>query len=303
MNAPERITSIAMLHKVLGMERPAHPLISVFDFNSVRLKEQTILRSLITDFYIIALKKDCAGNKFRYGQDYYDFEQGIMYFLAPQQVMHFTDILLNDVEGFVLVVHPDFLHSYGLGTTIREYGYFAYSSNEALNLSEKEEGAVMAIIHNIEREVDANMDAFTHDLLVSNLQLLLTYSDRFYHRQFLTSRKANSAILSKLENILDTAFGTASLLESGVPSVQSIAEQLNLSPNYLSDLLRVQTGQTTQQHIQDRLIAKAKELLSTTTLSISEIAYQLGFEHPQSFHRLFKNRTSISPVKFRASFN
>lgn len=221
-----------------------------------------------------------------------------MYFIAPHQVLQFDDISLNKVRGFVLVVHPDFLHGYGLATDIKEYGYFSYTANEALHLSEKEEKTIFEIIANIEQEIDINMDSFTQDLLVSNLDLLLKYCDRYYNRQFLTRKKVNSDLLSKLELLLDDYFKNDQLTISGIPTVHSIAEQL-----HLSDMLRVQTGQTTQQHIQNRLIEKAKELLSTTSMSVSEIAYQLGFEHPQSFHRLFKSRTSLSPLKFRSSLN
>jgi AraC-like DNA-binding protein len=252
---------------------------------------------------VIALKKDCAGGKCRYGQQYYDFDEGIMYFIAPHQVLQFEDVLLNGVKGVVMVVHPDFFQGYPLASTIKNYGYFSYVANEALHLSEKEEKSVMDIIGNLELEIDANMDSFTQDLLVSNLDLLLKYCDRYYNRQFLTRKKANNDLLSKLESLLDGYFKNDKLIVSGIPTVHFIANELNLSANYLSDMLRVQTGQTTQQHIQNRLIEKAKEMLSTTELSVSEIAYHLGFEHPQSFHRLFKSRTSVSPLEFRASFN
>ncbi len=161
----------------------------------------------------------------------------------------------------------------------------------------------MDIIENVSREIEGNMDGFTQDLLVSNLDLLLKYCDRFYNRQFLTRKKANSDLLTKLEALLEEYFKNDNRTVNGVPTVQFIASELHLSPNYLSDMLRVQTGQTTQQHIQNRLIEKAKELLSTTGMSVSEIAYHLGFEHPQSFHRLFKNRTALSPLEFRQSFN
>ncbi|MCS4224499.1 AraC family transcriptional regulator [Sphingobacterium sp. BIGb0165] len=303
MNTPEKVSSINTLHQFLGLTKPSNPLISVFNFDQVRLESETILSAVTTDFYVIALKKDCAGGKCRYGQQYYDFDEGIMYFIAPHQVLQFKDVLLNGVQGFVLVVHPDFLHGYTLASQVREYGYFSYTANEALYLSDKEEKSITDIIDNIEREIDANMDAFTQDLLISNLDLLLKYCDRFYNRQFLTRKKANNDLLSKLEILLDDYFKNDKLIENGIPSVHSIAAQLNLSANYLSDMLRVQTGQTTQQHIQNRLVEKAKELLSTTEMSVSEIAYHLGFEHPQSFHRLFKSRTSISPLEFRVSFN
>ena len=303
MNTPEKVSSISTLHQFLGLEKPANPLISVFNFDDVNLESKTFLNAISTDFYVIALKKDCAGGKCRYGQQYYDFDEGIMYFIAPHQVLRFDDILLNKVRGFVLLVHPDFLHGYGLAANIKEYGYFSYSANEALHLSVKEEKTIFDIIANIEQEIDINMDSFTQDLLVSNLELLLKYCDRYYNRQFLTRRKVNSDLLSKLEQLLDDYFKNDNLSINGIPSVHSIADKLHLSANYLSDMLRVQTGQTTQQHIQNRLIEKAKELLSNTSISVSEIAYQLGFEHPQSFHRLFKSRTSLSPLQFRSSLN
>lgn len=303
MKTPIKISSINAMHRLLGLKKPSNPLISVFSFNDVELKPETILSAIVTDFYAVALKKDCAGGKFKYGQQYYDFEEGVMYFTAPQQVLQFEDILLNEVEGFVLVVHPDFLQSYPLASKIKDYGFFSYTANEALFLSEKEEKSIMDIIDNISQEIHANIDSFTQDLLVSNLDLLLKYCDRFYNRQFLTRKKVNNDLLSKLEILLDEYFKNDQLMISGIPTVHFVAESLHLSANYLSDMLRVQTGQTTQQHIQNRLIGKAKELLSTTEMSVSEIAYQLGFEHPQSFHRLFKNRTSFSPLEFRASFN
>lgn len=303
MKTPEKVSSISALHQFLGLKKPSNPLISVFNFDDVKLLQDTILSTVITDFYVVALKKDCAGGKFKYGQQYYDFDEGIMYFTAPHQVLQFEDILLNGVKGFVLVVHPDFLHGYPLASKVKDYGFFSYATNEALHLSEKEEKSVMDIIDNIEQEIDANMDSFTQDLLISNLDLLLKYSDRFYNRQFLTRKKVNNDLLSRLENLLDDYFKNDQLTINGIPTVHFVAEQLNLSANYLSDMLRIQTGQTTQQHIQNRLIEKAKDLLSTTEMSVSEIAYQLGFEHPQSFHRLFKNRTSFSPLEFRASFN
>lgn len=303
MKAPVKVSSISDLHQFLGLKKPSNPLISVFNFDGMKLESATILSAVTTDFYVIALKKDCAGGKCRYGQQYYDFDEGIMYFIAPHQVLQFEDVLLNGVKGFVLVIHPDFLQGYSLASQIKDYGYFSYASSEALFLSEKEEKCTMDIIKNVSREIDANMDAFTQDLLISNIELLLKYCDRFYNRQFLTRKKANSDLLTKLETLLDNYFKSEQLLEKGVPTVQFVAGELNLSPNYLSDMLRVQTGQTTQQHIQNRVIEKAKELLSTTGMSVSEIAYSLGFEHSQSFHRLFKSRTSISPLEFRKSYN
>ncbi|RLJ32633.1 AraC family transcriptional regulator [Chryseobacterium sp. 7] len=302
MKAPEKITSITALHQYLKLKKPSHPLVSVFDFNEVHVDPETILSAVTTDFYVISIKKDCAG-RCKYGQHYYDFEDGIMYFIAPYQVLQFEDILLSEVKGNVLVIHPDFLHGYPLARTIKDYGYFSYMANEALYLSEKEEKSVTDIMNNISREIETNMDGFTQDLLVSNLDLLLKYCDRFYNRQFLTRKKVNHDLLTQLETLLNEYFKDEKLLINGIPTVQLVAAQMNISPNYLSDMLRVLTGQTTQQHIQNRVIEKAKEMLSTTGMSVSEIAYRLGFEHPQSFHRLFKNQTAVSPLEFRKSFN
>lgn len=302
MKTPERVPSITALHLYLKLKRPSNPLISVFDFNDVSVDPKTLLSAVTTDFYVVAIKSDCAG-KFKYGQHYYDFDDGIMYFIAPNQVVQFEDILLSEVKGSVLVVHPDFLQGYPLASAIKEYGYFSYAANEALHLSEREEQSVTDIIDNIRRETENNMDVFTQDLLISNIDLLLKYCDRFYNRQFLTRKKVNHDLLTQLENILDDYFKSERLTIDGIPTVQFIASEMNISPNYLSDMLRVHTGQTTQQHIQNRLIEKAKELLSTTRMSVSEIAYHLGFEHPQSFHRLFKNRIAISPLEFRQTFN
>ena len=301
MKTPNKISSITALHNLFNLQKPLHPLISVFDITDIAMIPDALRNAIYTDFYVIALKRDCGG-KCRYGQQFYDFEEGIMFFIAPNQVFQLEDVVLSQVKGSVLIVHPDFLQGYQLAAMVKNYGYFSYSINEALHLSEQEEKMIKEIMDNIKHETEMNIDAFTQDLLVSNIDLLLKYCDRFYNRQFLTRKKVNNDLLGKLEVLLDDCFRNDKLAMEGIPTVQFIAQELNLSPNYLSDMLRTYTGRTTQQHIQDRLIEKAKVLLSTTGLSVSEIAYQLGFLHPQSFHRLFKNQTSVSPVEFRKSF-
>lgn len=301
MKTPNKISSITALHNLFNLQKPLHPLISVFDITDIAMIPDALRNAIYTDFYVIALKRDCGG-KCRYGQQFYDFEEGIMFFIAPNQVFQLEDVVLSQVKGSVLIVHPDFLQGYQLAAMVKNYGYFSNSINEALHLSEQEEKMIKEIMDNIKHETEMNIDAFTQDLLVSNIDLLLKYCDRFYNRQFLTRKKVNNDLLGKLEVLLDDCFRNDKLAMEGIPTVQFIAQELNLSPNYLSDMLRTYTGRTTQQHIQDRLIEKAKVLLSTTGLSVSEIAYQLGFEHPQSFHRLFKNQTSVSPVEFRKSF-
>jgi AraC family transcriptional regulator, transcriptional activator of pobA len=203
----------------------------------------------------------------------------------------------------MLLIHPDFLWNTPLAKTIKQYEYFDYAANEALFLSEKEELITVGIMQSIQQEYHTNLDKFSQPIMIAQLELLLAYSERFYHRQFLTRKITNHTLLNQLENLLNDYFNRDDLVERGLPTVQFIAESLNVSPSYLTGLLKVLTGQSTQQHIHDKLIEKAKEQLSTTALSVSEVAYALGFEHPQSFSKLFKTKTTLSPLEFRQSFN
>jgi len=240
-----------------------------------------------------------------YGQQQYDFDEGVMFFMAPNQVFRIeTDAKTKEERsGWMLLVHPDFLWNTSLAKSIRQYEYFDYSVNEALFLSEKEELTVNNVIENIRQEYHSNIDKFSQQIIISQIETLLNYSERYYHRQFITRKISNHKILDQLEDILTAAFNSDDLVKNGLPTVQHIARVLNLSPKYLSSLLKVLTGQTVQQHIHDKLIEKAKEKLSVTTLSVSEIAYELGFEHSQSFSKLFKSKTNLSPLEFRRSFN
>ncbi len=299
-----RIKTISEYHQVMGLPKPEHPLISVINLESVKHMPGDSPISLVFDFYSISLKRDFNA-KIKYGQQEYDFDEGIMFFISPGQV--FGIELNKDVElkrsGWLLLIHPDFLWNTQLAKTIKKYEYFNYSVHEALFLSEKEEATITGMMQNIEQEYHSNIDKFSQDLIIAQLELLLTYADRFYHRQFITRKITNHKILDRLEEILAEYFNGDGLSQKGLPTVQYIAGKLNVSPNYLSELLKVLTGQSTQQHIHDKLIEKAKEKLSTTDLSVSEIAYELGFEHPQSFSKLFKTKTHLSPLEFRQSFN
>lgn len=203
----------------------------------------------------------------------------------------------------MLLIHPDFLWGTSLAKTIRQYGFFDYSANEALFLSEKEETTIGSVVQMITQEYHANIDKFSQCLIVAQIELLLQYCDRFYNRQFLTRKISSHQILNRVEEMLEKYFSSDDLIQKGLPSVQFIADTLNVSPTYLSALLKALTGQSTQQHIHEKLIEKAKEKLSLTDLSISEIAYALGFEHPPSFSKLFKSKTNLSPLEFRATFN
>ena len=302
--APYRIQTISEYHRILGIPKPEHPLVSLVrqeDFKPVYVNSKV---SVVFDFYIISMKRNAKGSvSYSYGQQQYDFDEGTMFFIAPNQVFSFEADEDFTTNGWMLLIHPDFLWNTRLAKGIKQYEFFSYSVNEALHLSEKEETITNSIIKNIEQEYHSNIDQFSETIILTQIETLLTYADRFYNRQFITRKKSNHLILGRLENLLSDYFNNDKLLLSGPPTVQFIADHLNVSPNYLSGLLKVLTGKSTQQHIQDKLIDKAKEKLSTTNLTVSEIAYQLGFEYPQTFGSLFKKKTSVSPLEFRESFN
>jgi AraC family transcriptional regulator, transcriptional activator of pobA len=299
-----RIKTISEFHQLRGLPKPEHPLISVINLDSIEDSSVNKPMTFLFDFYFIALKRNCQA-KFRYGQQEYDFDEGVMSFMAPGQVFGIEprENGARRQTGWILLIHSDFLWNTPLAKSIRRYEYFDYSVNEALFLSEKEEATIIGIMKNIQDEYHSNIDKFSQDIIISQIEVLLNYSDRFYQRQFITRKIANHKILDRLEHILGDYFNDDDLTEKGLPSVRYVADALNVSPNYLSGLLKVLTGQSTQQHIHDKLIEKAKEKLSTTDLSVGEIAYSLGFEHPQSFSKLFKTKTSLSPLEFRRSFN
>lgn len=298
-----RINSISDYHRLAGLPKPEHPLVSLVDYNQVNYPTDSEVLSILQGNYSIALKRGVDG-KVRYGQQSYDFDEGLMSFVAPGQVLNIT---VNTAQpkptGWILIINPDFLWNTSLAKKIKTYDFFGYNVNEALFLSEKEEQSIITIMKDIKAEYHSNIDKFSQNIIVSHIELLLNYADRYYQRQFITREISNHEILGRLEELLDRLFSQESLTNTGLPTVENVAEQLNVSPNYLSSLLKVHSGQNTQQHIHEKLIEKAKEQLSSTQLSVSEIAYRLGFEHSQSFSRLFKSKTNISPLEFRASFN
>jgi AraC family transcriptional regulator, transcriptional activator of pobA len=301
---PLRIKSISQYHQVMGLPKPEHPLISVINLATITHPPGNEPINLVFDFYSISLKRDFNA-RIKYGQQQYDFDEGIMFFISPNQVFG-IEVNKDEVvkrSGWLLLVHPGFLWNTALAKTIKQYEYFDYSVHEALFLSDKEETTIISIMQNIQQEYHSNIDKFSQDIIIAQLELLLNYADRFYHRQFITRKISTHKILNRLEDMLNKYFNADDLIKKGLPTVQHIAEVLNVSPNYLSGLLKTLTGQSTQQHIHDKLIEKAKEKLSTTDLSVSEIAYELGFGHPQSFSKLFKTKTNFSPLGFRQSFN
>ena len=297
--------TITEYHRAAGLPTPAHPLISLVHMEDLNRPLVEGPFSIVYDFYSISMKR-MKNVKFKYGQQASDFDEGVLFFMSPGQVFGMEiekGSVMHRPEGWMVLIHPDFLWNTQLAKTIRQYEFFNYSVNEALYLSDKEETMLTTITQNIEQEYHANIDRFSQSVIIAQLELLLTYSERFYQRQFITRKIASHEILTKLEELLSDYFESGALAQKGLPSVTYIAEKLNISPGYLSGLLKSLTGQNTQQHLHNKLIELAKEKLSTTHLSVSEIAYELGFEHLQSFSKLFKSKTNLSPMEFRHSFN
>tara|TARA_R110002020_G_scaffold144572_4_gene317623 strand:+ start:159 stop:914 length:756 start_codon:yes stop_codon:yes gene_type:complete len=239
--------SISALMRYLGLPAPQHPLFAVVDYNKTPQQEIDSEQKLCVDFYKISFKNTFSG-KIKYGQDYYDFEEGGMAFLKPGQIVTPYDNL-ESYEGYALYFHPDFIRKYPLGSEITSYGFFSYHISEALHLSAKEKAIIKQLLQTINVELEENIDHFSQDVLVSQLGLLLSYSKRFYNRQFITRKIANHEIIHSLDQILQQYFQDKSGLDNGLPSVTFISDQLGLSQRYLSDLLRVLTGKTTQQYI------------------------------------------------------
>ncbi|NRB58781.1 MAG: helix-turn-helix transcriptional regulator [Winogradskyella sp.] len=297
--------SVSDYHKLANLSSPEHPLISLVNYSDVQYPEDIDSIRWRQDYYTIGLKRNIP-YKFFYGQQEYDFNEGLMTFLAPNQVMSLAsnpNVKAGKPEGFLLLIHPDFLWNTALATQMLSYDFFGYTVNEALFLSEKEEGMMLDLLRNIQREYQSNIDKFSQKIIISQIELLLNYAERFYERQFITRKITNHHILTQLETLLEDYFNEPTLIDKGLPTVAWVSEQLHLSPNYLSSMLKSATGQSTQQHIHNKLIKKAKAQLSGTTDSISEIAYSLGFERPSSFTKLFKSKTEMSPLEFRKTFN
>ncbi|GAB2554687.1 helix-turn-helix domain-containing protein [Spirosoma aerophilum] len=297
---PYKVQSISQLHHLAGIPKPHHPLISLLNLDG--MANNSDITSVVFDFYVVSMKRGC--DKLFYGQQKYDFDEGVMAFLAPGQLLRGeANGLPQQLSGWMLFIHPDFLWNTALAKKIKQYEYFSYATNEALFVSEKEETIINSIVDTIRNEYSSNIDRFSQDVIVAQLEVLFTYAQRFYERQFITRKIASSKLLNRVEEVLSDYFNNDDLLSTGLPTVQYVANELHVSIKYLGSLLKQLTGQSTQQHIHEKLIEKAKEKLSTSSLSVSEIAYELGFEHPQSFSKLFKSKTNQSPLEFRTSFD
>ena len=302
VNAPLRFASLSEAHRALGAPPPLHPLISLLHGAHGPAGSVGVHQPHVLSFYKISYRPRLS-SQLSYGQGYYDFEEGGLLFAAPGQLIGGSEEPAGQAcAQFTLLIHPDFLAPYPLATKMGHYGFFTYAANEALHVSEPEKDLLLALFHTMEAELASRLDEFSQEVVIAQLELLFTYANRFYKRQFLTRKAVHGDLLQRLEEALAACFRDEELLRRGIPTVHYLAEQLHVSPSYLSDMLRTLTGQSAQQHIHDHLIAQAKEKLATTRLSVSEVAYALGFEHSQSFSRFFKTKMALSPLAFRQSF-
>ncbi|MBO9204905.1 MULTISPECIES: helix-turn-helix domain-containing protein [Niastella] len=291
------IHSISELHAFYRYEKPTHPLITIIDWAKVdrsQRKKGDIFYRL--NMYSVSCKK--FKGEFKYGRSTYDFSEGSLIFTAPHQALQ-PDPSFEVREGWALYIHPDFLNASKKGAALTGLSFFGYDTNEALHISDGEKNILEECLNNIQREIVQNMDSHTYNLMLTNLELFFGYCTRFYERQFLTRVKVSNDTLENFERLLNEYFAQDTLIETGLPDVKYFSSRLNLSSNYLSDLLSKYTGKSTQEHIHLKMIEKAKSLLWSSEMAISEIAYHLGFEHPSHFTKLFKSKTGKSPKEFR----
>jgi len=292
-----KVTTISDLHRIAGFEKPKHPLLSIIDYSKVNVENAPESGSFVCSFYTLNFKSNC---QFMYGRQHFDHQEGTLHCTAPEQIITFDRKRdTGSSKGWGLYFHPELIRNSNLGRKIHEYSFFSYSENEALHLSDQEKQILLSIFEQIKNEYNTNIDNFSHDLILTNIELLLNYSKRFYGRQFITRSNQNKDVISKFEEFLRNYFNSDNAENNGLPSVKYCAEIMHLSPNYFSDLLRSETGKNAQEHIHYFLIEKAKTLLISSNKSINEIAYELGFQYPQNFSKLFKIKVGIPPIQFR----
>ncbi|MDQ1770657.1 helix-turn-helix domain-containing protein [Labilibaculum sp. A4] len=293
-----KVNSISQLHEMLNMDVPKNPLITIIDVSDIEVTQEMVDIKVVTDLYCIALKDVHCGME--YGRNSYDFENGALMFTAPLQAFTATKpVGKNENKGWMLFFHPSFLSKSHLSQKMNQYYFFEYHTDEALHLSTSERNTLNDIISNIQKEYTENIDCHSQKVIISNLELLLNYSLRFYERQFKTRNIVHQGIVVKFEKIVNNWIGKNLLAEKGIPTVQDIAEKINLSPNYLSDVLRKEAGISAKDYINNLMIRKAKAMLLSSTNSVSEIAYLLGFNYPHYFTRFFKSKTGATPTEYR----
>ena len=298
MNEIFRIRSISQVHDFFKLEKPKHPLVSVIRVDNIANYNFGNFRYAI-DLYNISFKSGVSGS-ITYGRNSYDFQEGTIMFTSPGQIMEFDDHgEVSEHTGWTLLFHPDLIRKSELGRNIDNYTFFSYDVNEALHLSDDEKKSLTEIIQKIEKEYNQNIDKHSQKLIISNIELLLDYCTRYYDRQFYTRTNLNKDIVSKFEHLLREYYQSDKPLFHGFPTVKYCGAEMNMSPNYLSDLLKKETGKNAHEHIHDFIIDKAKTNLLGSSESISQIAYDLGFEYPQHFAKLFKSKTGMSPSEYR----
>jgi AraC-like DNA-binding protein len=291
--------TITEMFRLIPKARVKHPLVAVIDFSKYPGEINAEIK-MTSGCYSILFKNHCL-NKLKYGQKSIDFQDGSLLCIGPRQVIAFDETSedKSEINGWGIFFHPDLVRGTSLGRTIKDYTFFAYETSEALHLSDKEKETLNEIAQKIDTELSENIDRHSQTLIVSNIELLLNYCRRYYDRQFITRKTANSDLLTKIENVLTRYFQSNNLREEGLPSVKYLADQVNLSSNYLSDLLKRETGMNAQDRIHYYLIEEAKNLLLGSDKTVSELAYTLGFEYPQYFSRLFKTKTGMTPLEYR----
>lgn len=296
-----RIESLSEAFKKMGVPPPKHPLVAFIDFSKVNILQNIPATKVVCGFYQIGMKGEKKG-MIKYGRENYDYQEGTLTYIAPGQLTEYDEISKVS-SGWMLFVHPDLIRTFPLHKKLNEYSFFSYQSNEALHISEKEKEILNSILEKIEWELDSNLDDFSEEVIVTNIELLLNYSKRFYNRQFITRKRFNKNIVVRFENLLQQYFEQDQQKELGIPTVQYFAGKMNFSANYLSDLIRKGTEQSIKEHIHNFIIEQAKNKLLNTDKSISEIAFELGFEYSQYFSRLFKNKVGKTPKEYRVGIN
>lgn len=299
----QHFKSLSSYLDYLELPRPEHPMLSVFNSKGDGYLPCPRESSppITNDCYSISFKKYVEGD-LNYGRTKYDFTNGALIFIAPRQILQWDSSVVFERKGFSINFHEDFLKGTDLAQQIKKYGFFSYSVNEALHLSPKEEKQIESIVSTIEIEYQNNQDAFSKEIIISQLSTLFKYANRFYERQFLNRKELSNNLLERFNLKLSEYFELGELQEKGIPSIEQIANKMSVSQRYLSDTLKKETGKTTTEHLHLHLINEAKNILLNPNKSISEVAYELGFEYPQYFSRLFKKKEGISPTEYREKY-
>ena len=299
-----RIESVSQFFEAIGKGKPNHPLVGVIDVTELNVSEEQVAMykdiKMTSDLYSIILKDGSCG--MQYGRNKYDFEEGVLQFIAPDQILSSNRPHTPSSYGFFLVFHPDLVRNFDLGRRMKKYNFFNYEVHEALHLSKKEEDTLIEIVNNIKEELTMNIDRHSQEVLVTNIQLLLNYSERFYERQFITRTNSSSDVVSTVEGLIQNYYEQKLHIEFGTPSPEYFAEKVNYSNTYLSDMLKKETGKSTKDHIDGHIIELAKTELAHSDKTVNEIAYDLGFNYPHYFSRLFKKKTGESPNVYRSQF-